>query len=107
MTVAERLAHHDDVGDHALRFERPPVRADPAEPGLDLVGDAHAAGSAHRLVDPGEIAVGEHALAADARTRLGDEAGERAAACADRRDGARRVGGIARPGVARAALVRS
>ena len=58
-------------------LERPEVRAHPAEPGLHFVGDAHAAGGAHVRVHLGEIARRKHDLPADARARLGDEAGER------------------------------
>ena len=50
MAVAERLAHHDDVGHDALILERPEARAHAAEPGLHFVGDAHAAAGAHVLV---------------------------------------------------------
>ena len=43
MAVADRLAHGDDVGHHALRLEGPPMAADAAEADLHLVGDADAA----------------------------------------------------------------
>ena len=56
MAVAERLAHHDDVGHDALILEGPEARAHAAEPGLHLVGDAHAAGGAHVRVHVREIA---------------------------------------------------
>ena len=76
MAVAERLAHHDDVGHDALILERPEARAHAAESRLHFVGDADAAGRAHVLVHVRQISRRKDELAADARTRLGDEAGD-------------------------------
>ena len=70
--VADALGHGDDVGNHALRFEAPVVRARAAEAGLHFIGDAHAAGGAHVLVGVLQIAVGENDEAADALDRLGE-----------------------------------
>ena len=49
--VADALGHRDDVGNHALRFEAPEMRARAAKAGLHFVGDAHAAGRADVFVD--------------------------------------------------------
>ena len=49
MTVAQRLAHHDDVGHDVLILERPEARAHATESRLHFVGDAHAAGRANVL----------------------------------------------------------
>ena len=67
MAVADRFAHRDDVGHHALRLERPHVRTNSAEAELHFVGDAHAPGGAHVSVGGAEVAVrkGEHAAGAE------------------------------------------
>ena len=54
IAVRDRLAEHDDVRHDAVRLERPEVRAQPAEAGLDFVGDADAAGGAHQAIHLGE-----------------------------------------------------
>ena len=68
------LAMRDDVGNHALRFEAPVMRAGAAEAGLHFVRDADAARGAHVFVGVLEIAVGKNDAAADALDRFRDEA---------------------------------
>ena len=68
--------HRDDVGNHALRFKAPEMRAGAAEAGLHFVGDAHAAGGADVFVSVLEIAVRKYHEAADALDGFGDEAGD-------------------------------
>ena len=51
MTIAERLAHDDDIGHDTLILERPEARAHPAETGLHLVGDTQAAGFSNILIN--------------------------------------------------------
>ena len=48
--VADAFRHGDDVGNDALRFETPVMRAGAAEAGLHFIRDADAAGGAHVLV---------------------------------------------------------
>ncbi len=86
MTVADRLAHGDDIRDDALRLESPPMAADPAEADLHLVGDADAAGLPNHAVDVLEVAVRQKHLACDARNGFGEEETWRFASGAHRRD---------------------
>ena len=73
MSVAERLAHHDDVGHDVLILERPEARAHASESRLHFVGDAQTAAVAHVLIHLRQISARQNELSADARTRLGDE----------------------------------
>ena len=57
--VADAFGHGDDVGNDALRFESPEMRAGAAEAGLHFVGDANAARGADMFVSVLEIAVAE------------------------------------------------
>src|ERR1700731_2179464 len=41
--IADRLAKHDDVGNHALRFESPKMRSKTSESDLYFVGDTNRA----------------------------------------------------------------
>jgi len=74
-TVADALRHGHDVGDNAGVLEAPEVVAGAAEPGLDLVGDAHAAVLAHDVVGETEVLRVAQGGAADSLNRLGDERG--------------------------------
>ena len=71
--VADAFRHGDDVGDDALRFEAPEMRAGAPEAGLHFVRDADAARGAHVFVGVLQITVRKHHAAADALDRLGDE----------------------------------
>src|SRR5215469_1939507 len=85
MAVADGLAHGHDVGSHALSFEHPEMRTSAAEAGLDLVGDADAAGRAHPSVDVAEVAGGQDDLAGAAQRGLAEKSGEiRAATVGER-----------------------
>lgn len=65
MAGAQRLAHGDDVGHHAVPLEAPERVAGAAEAGLHFVGNEEAAGLAHRVHRLGHEAgrVGEDAVA--------------------------------------------
>ena len=76
--VADALGHGDDVGNDALRFKSPIMRARAAEARLHFVRDAHAAGGADVFVGMFQIAVGKDDAAADALDGFGDEAGHAA-----------------------------
>ena len=58
--VADAFRHRDDVGNDALRFEAPVMRARAAEAGLHFIRDANAAGRAHVFVSVLEITVREN-----------------------------------------------
>src|SRR5205823_4334490 len=75
-TVADAFGHGHDVGNHALGLEPPEMCPGAAKPGLDLVGNADAAGSPDVLVNMIEIAVGKNHYAADALNGFGDETGD-------------------------------
>ena len=74
--VADALGQRDDVGDNALRFEAPKMRAGAAAAGLNFVGDAETAGGAHVFVGVLEVALGELDEAAHALDGLGEERGD-------------------------------
>src|SRR5205823_255574 len=57
----------------ALLLEGPEVRADAAQAGLHLVGNAHSTGGADVPIDRVEVVGRQHYLAADAGARLGNE----------------------------------
>src|SRR6476620_10070346 len=94
MSVAQWLAHDHDVGDDALVLERPEARPHPPEPGLYFIGDGDATGRAHVRVHLGKVAWRKHDLPADARTRLGDEAGDASTALPQTVDHVRNVPGV-------------
>ena len=71
--VADALGHGHDVGNHFLGFEPPEALAGAAEPGLDLVGDAQAAGGPHVFVGLFEVAVGIDHRAPDPLDGFGKE----------------------------------
>ena len=72
--VSDSFGHHHDVGNDALAFESPVVGAGAAEAGLDFVGNAESAVTAHDVVGLRKVAFGEDDGAADALDGLGDEA---------------------------------
>src|SRR5438552_329127 len=71
--VPDSFRHRDDVGNHALRFETPIMRASPPKPGLHFIGDADPTGVAHVLVSMFEITIGKNDATADTLDRFGDE----------------------------------
>ncbi len=77
--VADALGHGHDVGDDALGFETPVVRAGAAKAGLHLVGHAETAGGAGVGVGALKVTVREDDGAADALDGLGEEGGDAAA----------------------------
>ena len=77
--VADALGRDDDVGNDAVRLERPEAFAGSPDAGLDLVDDADAAGGADPLEGPRHIAFGHRYDAAVALYRLDDHPGQAAA----------------------------
>src|SRR6185503_16593155 len=73
IAIRNRFPQHDDVGDDALGFEGPEVRAEAPEARLHLIGNAHTAGAPHRGVRVCKVPGRRDDLAADARTRLSQE----------------------------------
>ena len=63
--VADPLGHGHEVGGDSPVLEAPEMLAGPAETGLDLVGDAKAAGLADDIVDDPEVFGGRGDDAAD------------------------------------------
>src|SRR5260370_31396283 len=70
--IANRFAKHNDIGNHALRFESPEMRSKTPESDLYFVGDTNRACSAHVTVNLREIIRRKNDLAADARQRFCD-----------------------------------
>eukprot|EP00756_Hemistasia_phaeocysticola_P013333 Hpha_TRINITY_DN15271_c4_g16::TRINITY_DN15271_c4_g16_i1::g.67399::m.67399 len=54
--IAERFAHGHDIRLDPLLLEPPETRTKTAEPGLDLIGDAHPPLGPHVLITLGEVA---------------------------------------------------
>ncbi|ENN89682.1 hypothetical protein RHSP_69824 [Rhizobium freirei PRF 81] len=73
MAVSDRLAHGDNVRNHALGFESPPMAADAAETDLHFVGKAEAARRPHHGIDFLQIPVRKEDLAGNARDRFRQE----------------------------------
>ena len=69
MAVADRLAHRDDVGHGAVELRTTTSGPDPADPDLDLVGDATAPARARVLVRGREEARRRDDLAGGCRAR--------------------------------------
>ena len=75
VSIGDRLAHSDDIGNDAAQLERPEVTADAAEARLHFVGDADAAGSSHDVIGAFEIISRVRHLTATAHDALGKERG--------------------------------
>ena len=71
--VADTFGHRDDVGNHALCFETPEVRARPAKARLHFVRDANATGGADVLVSVLEITLRKLHEPTDALNGFSDE----------------------------------
>jgi len=68
--IADGFPEDDDIGNDALRFETPEMRAEACETDLHFIGDANAARGTNVLVDFGQIVGRENDLAPDAGERL-------------------------------------
>ena len=71
--VADALGHSHDVGNNALRFKSPEMRAGAAKAGLHFVRDADAARRADVFISMFQITVRKNHAAADALNRFGNE----------------------------------
>ncbi len=49
-SVADRLSQDEDIGNYALGFETPEMRAQAAKTDLHFIGNAHRTGGAHLFV---------------------------------------------------------
>src|SRR5207247_9000049 len=72
--VANALGHRHQLGRHAPVLEAPELRARSPEAGLHFVGDAHAAMTAHDVVDDAELLRRRRDDPAGTLDRLGDKA---------------------------------
>ena len=66
MTIADRLAHRDNIRHDILQLECPPVTANATEPDLHFISDANTARSTHHCIDFFQVAFGQEHLTGNA-----------------------------------------